>query len=129
MTDKVSDKPLLEKLGVKPDMVVVIEGIRDTAFLKSLRDAGAVIAKWRARDADLIFLAAAREGDLSQIASLKVGLAPNGALWVVRPRGVKEITEAQVMKAGLDAGLVDVKVVRFSDSHTAEKFVYRLKDR
>jgi hypothetical protein len=27
------------------------------------------------------------------------------------------------MKAGKDAGLVDVKVVRFSDTHTAEKFV------
>jgi hypothetical protein len=27
------------------------------------------------------------------------------------------------MKAGKAAGLVDVKVVRFSDTHTAEKFV------
>jgi hypothetical protein len=27
------------------------------------------------------------------------------------------------MKAGQAAGLVDVKVVRFSETHTAEKFV------
>ena len=27
------------------------------------------------------------------------------------------------MNAARDAGLVDVKVVRFSDTHTAEKFV------
>jgi hypothetical protein len=27
------------------------------------------------------------------------------------------------MRAGKEAGLVDVKVVRFSETHTAEKFV------
>ncbi|MFL6248779.1 MAG: hypothetical protein ACJ74H_22330 [Thermoanaerobaculia bacterium] len=31
--------------------------------------------------------------------------------------------------AGKAAGLVDVKVVRFSDTHTAEKFVIPLKSR
>jgi hypothetical protein len=33
------------------------------------------------------------------------------------------------MKAGKTAGLVDVKVVRFSDTHTAEKYVIPVKDR
>jgi hypothetical protein len=36
---------------------------------------------------------------------------------------VKTITEGDVMAAGKAAGLVDVKVVRFSETHTAEKFV------
>ena len=51
----------------------------------------------------------------------------DGALWVVRPKGAKtEVTEGATQQAGLEAGLVDVKVVSFSDTHTAEKFVFRL---
>jgi hypothetical protein len=41
----------------------------------------------------------------------------------VRPKGSKAITEAETMAAGKRAGLVDVKVVSFSETHTAEKFV------
>ena len=37
------------------------------------------------------------------------------------------ITEMEVMKAGKAAGLVDVKVVRYSDTHTAEKYVIPLR--
>ena len=40
-----------------------------------------------------------------------------------RPKARKDITEAETMAAGKRAGLVDVKVVSFSDTHTAEKFV------
>jgi len=42
---------------------------------------------------------------------------------VVNPKGVKTITEAEVLAAGKKAGLVDVKVVKFSETHTAHKFV------
>jgi hypothetical protein len=60
---------------------------------------------------------------------LKRSLKPNGALWVIRPKGRPEITESAVMVAGQAAGLVDVKVVSFSATHTAEKFVIPIKDR
>jgi hypothetical protein len=56
-------------------------------------------------------------------------MARDGAIWVIRPKGVKTITEADVMTAGKAAGLVDTKVVRFSDSHTAEKLVIPLARR
>jgi hypothetical protein len=46
-----------------------------------------------------------------------------------KPARVKTITQADVMAAGKAAGLVDVKVVKFSDTHTAEKFVIRVADR
>ena len=42
---------------------------------------------------------------------------------MIRPKGTKAITEAATMAAGKAAGLVDVKVVKFSETHTAEKFV------
>jgi hypothetical protein len=54
---------------------------------------------------------------------LKRSLKPNAALWVIRPKGMAAISESEVMAAGKKAGLVDVKVVSFSDTHTAEKFV------
>ena len=60
---------------------------------------------------------------------MKDAWSANGALWIIRPKGVKEITEAETMAAGKAAGLVDVKVVRFSDTHTAEKFVIPLASR
>ena len=55
--------------------------------------------------------------------ALREALADSGAVWVVRPKGRSEITQAAVMAAGKAAGLVDVKVVKFSETHTAEKFV------
>jgi hypothetical protein len=45
------------------------------------------------------------------------------ALWIVYPKGQKDITENDVLAAGRKAGLKDVKVVGFSPTHTALKFV------
>jgi hypothetical protein len=81
------------------------------------------------RNCDAIFYGVEREADLVRIAILKAALKPNGALWTIRPKGRPEISEASVMAGGKAAGLVDVKVVSFSPTHTAEKFVIRVKDR
>ena len=61
--------------------------------------------------------------ELTLFEKLQASLKKDGAIWAVRPKGVPEVSEATVMNAARDAGLVDVKVVRFSDTHTAEKFV------
>ena len=53
----------------------------------------------------------------------------DGSLWTIRPKGSPHVSESDVMKAGQAAGLVDVKVVRFSETHTAEKFVIPVKNR
>jgi len=50
-------------------------------------------------------------------------------LWVVYPKGRKEITEGDVLGAGRKAGLKDVKVVGFSLTHTALKFVIPVERR
>ena len=51
--------------------------------------------------------------------------ASNGtpALWMVYPKAQKNITEKDVRHAVLTHGLKDVKVVAFSGTHTALKFV------
>jgi hypothetical protein len=78
---------------------------------------------------DAIFFGATREADLGALDRLKSSLKPDGALWIVRPKGRPEISEAAVMRAGKAAGLVDVKVVSFSPTHTAEKFVIPVANR
>ncbi|HVE72263.1 MAG TPA: hypothetical protein VNI54_12915 [Thermoanaerobaculia bacterium] len=113
-------KSVVQKLGVKPGHQVTLINVDDESFARDLGAAGATIAKGKNRDA--IFYGASSREELSRLETLKQSLAPNGALWVIRPKGLKTITEADVMAAGKAAGLVDVKVVKFSETHTAEKF-------
>ena len=120
----------LDKLGAKPDWRASAIGIDDEAFLVELERAvghpsiGRVV-----KDCDAIFFGATNESQLSRLEKLKASLKPNGALWVIRPKGRPEISETAVMRAGKAAGLVDVKVVSFSPTHTAEKFVIPLAKR
>jgi hypothetical protein len=53
----------------------------------------------------------------------------SAALWVVYPKGQKSITETDVIGAGRKVGLKDVKVVGFSTTHTALKFVFPVEKR
>lgn len=127
--DQPSTRPLLDKLGVKHGYRIALIGRFDADFVEQLRARGASVSRRAVRDADQIYLSADTAADLRKLAQLKNAVRKDGALWVVRPKGVKAITEGETQQAGLDAGLVDVKVVAFSPTHTAEKFVYRLADR
>ena len=122
--DKILHPPgRLDKLGVKPQHVVIVLGVRDEAFIRDLAGRAAKVVARAAGTADIIFYAADSRAALGRLTPLQAHLARDGAIWVIRPKGAAAITEADVMQAGKRAGLVDVKVVRFSDTHTAEKFV------
>ena len=60
-------------------------------------------------------------------------LAPAGILWVSWPKKISgvatDLTENEVRKIGLDAGLVDVKICSVNEIWSGLKFVIRLKDR
>jgi hypothetical protein len=128
--DTPSTKPLLDKLGVKPHHRVSVIGIDDRSFLDLLTQRVDDLTVGRVRaSSDLIFYGTPSRKALARLKTLRRSLVPDGALWTVRPKGVKEITESDAMAAGKDAGLVDVKVVSFSPTHTAEKFVIPLASR
>jgi hypothetical protein len=128
--DTPSTKPLLDKLGVKPHYRVTVIGVEDESFLSLLRGRVGDVTVGRTRaSSDLIFYGAPTRKALARLKTLRKSLAPDGALWTVRPKGTKEITESDTMAAGKEAGLVDVKVVSFSPTHTAEKFVIPLASR
>jgi hypothetical protein len=123
--DKIQHPPSrLKKLGATADWRVSAIDVEDKAFLTELEDAAAHLSIGRAaKGSDAIFLGATRAAQLVRMTKLKASLKPNGALWIIRPKGRPEISEQATMAAGKAAGLVDVKVVGFSPTHTAEKFV------
>ena len=120
--DKILHPPSrLHKLGVKPGMAVEVVGNFDEDFLADL--AGCHVEK-PTQGADLIFLAVESKAKLYQIAKLAPSLKPNGAIWVIYPRGIEKIREIEVIQAGRRADMKDVKVASFSLTHTALKFMF-----
>ena len=128
--EHVSTRSRIEKLGVKAGADVLLLGIEeDATFVKEVREAGGSIRTSGRRQADMIFALFRRREDLRRLPALVPRLKAAGVLWTLRPKGSKDLTEAEMMRAGQDAGLVDVKVVSFSDELTAEKFVVPLARR
>ena len=117
-------KSTVEKLGIKPGLKISALRMPDDAPMNDARKAAAQFADVKPlMDSDAIFFGASSEGELKGIKKLLPSLASNGALWIVYPKGQKEITELQVLNAGRAAGLYDIKVVSYSPTHTALKFV------
>jgi hypothetical protein len=121
---------VLDKLGVKEGQMVSVLGSAPSSFVDELTSRVGGPVSFRARkDSDLIFLFSNDRSLGSKMAKLVGSLQPAGAIWVVYPKGRKELTENDVLGAGRDAGLKDVKVAKFSDTHTALKFVIPLASR
>lgn len=123
-------RSLLDKLGVKEEMSVVVLGVSDADFLGQLeRRVGTYFTKPAPR-ADVIVMSAESAADLGRLESLRKTLVPNGAIWVVHRKG-KEATlrDVEVFAAGRRAGLVDNKVCAFSATHTAERLVIPRSER
>ena len=117
-------KSLIDKLGIKAGMRISLVGLGDGDFRRDLASRTKDVNEGKAAaDSDLIFLGADGAKDLDRMRTLQKSIKPNGAIWVVYPKGQKHITEAGVFAAGKQAGLVDVKVASFSATHTALKFV------
>jgi hypothetical protein len=153
-------KSLLDRLGVKEGMKVLVLGVEDEGFLADLRRRtdgvrfGEASSSARPFDSaqdmptsasgragrgdvaetsdasyDAAFVAVDGPRDLGQIAALKRAIKVDGAVWAVFRKGRKDFNENDVLRGGIEAGLVDVKVVRFSDTHTASRFVIRKSER
>jgi hypothetical protein len=116
----------LQKLGIKSGMAVRVVGTFDADFLADLEISRVEMTTGRA---DLIFLAVESKSRLARMSRLAPTLNPDGALWVVYPKGGEKIREIDVIHAGRNAELKDVKVASFSLTHTGLKFVIPLTQR
>jgi hypothetical protein len=119
------DKPRLDKLGVVPGCRVAIIGVEEPMFAEEVRERTTdVVTGEPAPDTDLIFLAADTPADLRALSDLRSGLRPAGAIWVVSRKGrTATLRYADILDAAVAAGLVDNKVVSFSETHTALRLV------
>jgi hypothetical protein len=115
-------KGLFEKLEIGPQSRVAVVDVHDTLFLTALRERAASVAEGRVPGGSpIIFFGAETRDALRKIHLLRARLVDSGVLWIVRPKGSKVISEADVFDALRTAGLVDTKVVAFSKTHTAHK--------
>jgi hypothetical protein len=123
--EKIKSPPsLLDKLGVKSGQRVSVIGIEDRRFLDDLAARVDDLTRGRAKaGSDLVLVAMSDRSDLPRLAKLRESIKATGAIWVVWPKGRKEFREDDVRDFGKTAGLVDVKVARFSDTLSALKMM------
>jgi hypothetical protein len=132
-----SGTPLAKKLSIKDDFRAAL--LHVPADVKAeLRDAFAKCKiepiTGKTKDLNFIFLfaksRAALEADLWPAAQ---ALAPDGMLWISWPKKssgvVTDLTEDVIRQAGLDAGLVDIKVCAVTEVWSGLKFVIPVKYR
>lgn len=123
-------KSRIEKLGVKPGAKVSLIGGFEAEFLSEVHALTKSATKGKAApDSEHIFFASDSKEDFSALSKIAKALSGAAALWIVYPKGQKHITENDVLAAGRKVGLKDVKVVGFSATHTALKFVIPLAKR
>ena len=130
-----SGTPLIKKLGIKEGFRVAFVGAPND-FDNELGPLPANVSKiarpQKAMDFVLLFTksASALQRDFPKLAKT---LVPNGMLWISWPKkasGVPtDLSDNNVRKIGLEAGLVDVKVCAVTEIWSGLKFVYRVEDR
>jgi Protein of unknown function (DUF3052) len=126
-----SGKPLVEKLGIKPGMKVYVDGGPSNAHVL-LGGTPFTTRLPRRVDVTLLFTteAARLETRLPVVVDRTVS---NGMVWVCWPKKASkvrtDVDENDVRRAGLAAGLVDVKVAAVDETWSGLKFVRRLADR
>jgi len=114
----------LDKLGVKPGMTVVVDGVEDEAFIAELETR---VELGEAEEGiDLLFLGAEDLADFDRLEDWEGALAAKGAVWIVAQKGKgAPLKDVEILEAVRGLGFVDTKVCAFSQSHTALRFVKR----
>ena len=126
-----SGKPLTEKLGIRPGLVVYVDGgPPHTAELLG----GAPYTTRLPLQADITLLFTTERSRLEKRLPLVVGrTVTDGMLWVCWPKKASrvptDLDENVVREVGLAFGVVDVKVAAVDETWSGLKFVRRLRDR
>jgi len=119
-----SKRSRLDKLGVEPGMRIALLGVADEDFVAELKERTADVATGRTRrDTAMILLGIESPTPLRRLATLQRSMLRDGAIWVLWPKGQKHITEGMIRDAAIEQGLVDIKVVAFSERLSGLKLV------
>lgn len=135
MTAGYSGKPLVQKLGIKPDwQVIFINAPENYDSLLVALPEGVAVQKKLTGEFNFIQFFTTERGELEeQFPKLKAALKPDGMLWISWPKRAAKIPtdldENIIRDTGLRIGLVDVKVIAVDEKWSGLKFVYRLENR
>lgn len=116
-------KSVIDKLGVKPGQRVTILGDVGEELAAAVEQRSGDVSRRLRKESDVIFFAAGTREELARLETLRASLAASGAIWVIRPKGIQAIRDGDVITVARAAGLVDVKVVRVSETLSGEKLV------
>ncbi len=109
------------KLGLKPQMKVVLRGRFDSDFRNELHENGLVVTR-SLKSCDIAFIFASKTSELKALgqvfASCKVGVH----VWTVWPKGGDSISQSQVIESGSRQGAGPGKKIAFDSNHTAMRF-------
>ena len=110
---------------------MAIVNLDEPAFTELLRGRTSDVVRGKPRrPCDIVFVGATSHADLGRLKEVKTWIEPNGAVWMIRPKGpTSPLRDTDLIDAGLAAGLVDNKIASFSETQGAMRFVYRLRDR
>jgi hypothetical protein len=123
-------KGRLDKLGIKPTSTVSVLSVEEDGFRQEVEGRAAVVSVGGARrNSDLIIVGITETSGLARLTMLREQITPTGAIWVVWPKGQKALREDDVRKAAVERGLVDVKVMSFSDTLSALKLMIPVAQR
>jgi hypothetical protein len=126
-----SGKPLVEKLGIKPGMQVYVDGGPSNSDELL---AGTPFTTRLPRQVNVTLLFTTELARLERRLPLVIErTVSNGMIWVCWPKKASkvptDVDENDVRRAGLAAGLVDVKVAAVDETWSGLKLVRRLADR
>lgn len=126
-----SGKPLIEKLGIKDYMsVLVLSPPKNYFSLLGNMPEHVVLKKQKKAPLDFIHMFTSKKSDLmEEFPTLAIALAPKGMLWVSWPKSssgaATDLNENVVRDIGLQTGLVDIKVAAIDEIWSGLKFVRR----
>ena len=127
--DTGSDRPLLDKLGVKAGMRIALVAFEDAAFASELTARGAAVVDAQP-GLDMLFYRVDQPAELHRIGELRRLIHDAGAIWVLRTKGVGlTVREVDVIEAGRVFDLVDNKIASFSATLAAMRLVVPLNQR
>jgi len=131
-----SPNPLLRKLGIKEGYRIQVFNEPETYWddLGPLPDAVEGVDEEGQGDLDFIHFFSKSADEMNErLPILKSSLKKTGMLWISWPKKASKVPtdmgDMVVRNAGLDIGLVDVKVCAVDEIWSGLKFMYRIKDR
>jgi hypothetical protein len=116
-------KSVLDKLGVKAGMSIAVLGIEDADFLAKLGERVGKFDHKTGKGRDCIIWGVTQKKDLAKLPALEKALDRAGGVWAIWPKGRPELREDEIRAAAIAAGLVDVKVLKFSETHSGLRLV------